>query len=152
MKNLRFVSALILSVIMVGCTASRMSTLPVDSAVVIVPVDTIQQYRLTIHFGKQNITGILMIRHSDCWKGNVMNEFGISAFDFTVTDRKCKIQHAVSYLNKWYIRRTIESDFLFLLAPSQRPFMKSRKVETEPDGTIRLINTAHSIQYILNKI
>ncbi|MDL2227593.1 hypothetical protein LJC30_01730 [Odoribacter sp. OttesenSCG-928-L07] len=61
------------------------------------------------------ITGITIIKKNDNnIVGTVMNEFGIKAFDFEIKNGKCKLINVVSYINKWYIKQTIQKDLIFI--------------------------------------
>lgn len=59
------------------------------------------------------VTGLLLTRWDDRYiYGTVVNEFGISALDFKYDRRKdkVKLEHVVSFLNKWYIKLVLRND------------------------------------------
>ena len=75
----------------------------------------LNRYQVDIQVKGNHITGICMLRKSDeGWRGTLLNEFSVRAFDFIVTPKKCELLHTISMLNKWYIRRTIADDLHFL--------------------------------------
>ena len=149
MKNLPYVSILLLGILLGGCASVNTST--VDPTVYIQPADTVQQFRLSMMFGSRETTGILSLKYHDGWQGNVMNEFGINIFDFTIRGNKCRLSRVLPYINKWYIRQNIAKDFSYLLLPSLRPSLKGRLLEQKRD-TIRLSNQRFHVVYSLNRM
>jgi hypothetical protein len=96
-----------------------------------------------------DVSGILVLKHiDDEWRGSLINEFGIKAFDFVAPPRKCKLQNTISFLNKWYIRKTVESDFAFLLwDAADGKIVKGKSFEQLPDGRFILKNEKRNIEY-----
>lgn len=150
MKNSLFVSCLLTCILCMGCSPGKMST--------VVPADmiqqsyTLQQYRMTLQYGKNEMSGILSLRYNNGWKGNVMNEFGVTLFNFTTANNKCSITNALSFLNKWYIRKTIEKDFAYLLLTMRRYDIPKRKMERTGKDEILLVNRQNHIRYTFKKI
>ena len=59
------------------------------------------------------ISGICMLLRDGCLvKGSLFNEFGISALDFIYDTEKdkVKITGAISFIDKWYIKRVLRKD------------------------------------------
>ena len=102
--------------------------------------ENINRYQVNIQVRENNITGMCMLRKSDeGWRGTLINEFGVKAFDFIVTPKKCELLNTISMLNKWYIRRTIADDlhFLFEIDNPDVSF-QTKTTRTEQDGTLMI--------------
>lgn len=71
-----------------------------------------------IEMPRAYISGIcIMIKDGTLIKGSLFNEFGISALDFIYdTDKdKVKITAAMTFIDKWYIKRALRRDLKSLL-------------------------------------
>ena len=103
--------------------------------------ELLNRYQINIQVRGNHITGICMLKKSeDTWRGTVMNEFGVKAFDFIVTPKKCELLNTLSLLNKWYIRRTIAGDlhFLFEIDNPDVSFQKKTGRYEEQDGSMTI--------------
>lgn len=113
-------------------------------------------YNLFMQFKENGITGICIIKAGeDLWKGSVINEFGVKAFDFTYQTgkQKVKLLNVTGFMNKWYIKKTIRSDWKYLLSyPNHKKKDKNHRLTVKEDGTIILENRKHSIQYVFTPI
>jgi hypothetical protein len=152
MRNFLFADIFLLGLLLTGCATVSKTGSPVDSRVYVTASDTACQYRLFVQFGTRQMTGILLLRYDGQWNGSAMNEFGIRFFDFSSTADKCTIRHAVSPLNKWFVRKVIEGDFLYLLSPQSRVSQPDRSIHVLTDGTIVLKNDKRHIEYRLNRM
>jgi len=134
--------------------------------------ENINRYQVSIQVSGNTITGMCMLRKSDeGWRGTLINEFGVKAFDFIVTPKKCELLHTISMLNKWYIRRTIADDlhFLFEIDNPNVSFQKKttwteqdgalvvslkkkKTITRNPDNNLTLQNLKRKIVYSLNKL
>ena len=134
--------------------------------------ENINRYQVSIQARGNNITGMCMLRKSDDgWQGTLINEFGIKAFDFIITPKKCKLLNTISMMNKWYIRNTIAGDLHFLFeidnpavsfqAKTSRveqdgtltvALKKKKSVTRKPDNSLTLTNLKRKIVYSLNVI
>ena len=136
--------------------------------------EQLNRYQVNIQVKDNHISGICMLKRSDdSWRGTVMNEFGVKAFDFIVTPKKCELLNTISFLNKWYIRRTIASDLHFLfeidnpVVSFQKKtvrsmdeqngsltirFKKNKSIIRPPDNRMEMRNLKRKIVYSLNKI
>ncbi|MBQ8050051.1 MAG: hypothetical protein IJ197_00570 [Bacteroidaceae bacterium] len=95
----------------------------------------------------RDITGLCLMRQSeDTLRGSVINEFGIKAFDFTYREGKTKLMNVASFLNKWYIRRTLQRDLSFLFSQTTSCCRGQRSVEKNGD-TVSLVNKRHKLTY-----
>jgi hypothetical protein len=112
------------------------------------------KYRIHIQSNRMNMTGILIIKPAgDEWRGSMINEFGIKAFDFIVKKQRCKLLNTVSLLNKWYIRKIIANDLSFLFRATQRGEMvKGKSLTFQSDGMFRIRNERQHIEYIFQPL
>jgi hypothetical protein len=135
-------------------------------------MDKINRYQISIQVKGNNITGMCMLKKSDeGWRGTLINEFGVKAFDFIVTPTKCELLNTIAMMNKWYIRRTIAGDLHFLFeidnpVVSFQPkttrieqdgaltvsLKKKKSITRSPDNKLVLRNMKRKIVYSLNKI
>jgi hypothetical protein len=100
----------------------------------------LNRYQVNIQVKGNHISGICMLKKSEeGWRGTLINEFGVKAFDFIVTPQKCELLHTISFLNKWYIRRTIAGDlhFLFEIDNPAVAFQK-KTVRYEQNGMLEI--------------
>ena len=78
-----------------------------------------EQYAATVTASKGYISGIcVLINENDTIKGAIVNEFGISALDFSydVKADKVTLNHVIAMLDKWYIRGVLREDIRQLLS------------------------------------
>jgi hypothetical protein len=105
----------------------------------------VSRYRVWIQTGQAKLTGLMMVKYAGHeWQGSLINEFGINAFDFTVSHGKCKLKHTVSWLDKWYIRKVVEGDFAFLFYGAAG---KGKTLLCPTTDTFVLRNERHNIEY-----
>jgi hypothetical protein len=114
----------------------------------------VSQYRVLIKAKQAEMSGMLVIKYMDNeWRGSLINEFGIKAFDFVAPPGKCKLQNTISFLDKWYIRKTVESDFAFLLwKVAEGKTVKGKRLEHLSDGRFILKNEKRNIEYSFQHI
>ena len=104
---------------------------------------------MTIKTSKAELTGIMISKFMDGeWRGSVVNEFGIKVFDFVINE-KCRLKNTISFLDKWFIRKTIESDLYFLF--NNRETLKGKSLTVE-DNKISLTNEKRKIEYYIHKM
>lgn len=76
-------------------------------------------FAATIEMERGYISGVCVMRcDGDELRASLFNEFGLSALDFVyrpATD-KVKIISAISFLDRWYIRRILRRDLRSLIA------------------------------------
>lgn len=71
------------------------------------------RYNVLIDIKKAYISGVcLMLTEEGVVKASIVNEFGVSAMDFTYSPEKDKVKivSVMSKLNKWYIRKLLKKD------------------------------------------
>ncbi|GHS90162.1 hypothetical protein FACS1894201_11490 [Bacteroidia bacterium] len=135
-----------------SCSSTKHSA--VSSGTTLFDTTNVSKYRVLIKIGQTELSGILVVKYIDNeWRGSLMNEFGIKAFDFVAPQGKCKLQNTISFLDKGYIRKTVESDFAFLLwdVANGKP-AKEKHLERSPDGSLILKNDKRNIEYSLQLI
>ena len=151
MKNSLLISFLC-SLLFVSCSSTKNTV--VSSGKTLFDTSNVSRYRVLIKTGQAEISGIMLIKYiNNEWRGSLVNEFGIKAFDFVSPKGKCKLKNPISFLDKWYIRQTIESDFTFLLweAPAGK-IKKGKSLEQFPDERFVLKNEKRNIEYSFNYI
>lgn len=68
-------------------------------------------YKAFIKTGRGEISGVCLLLHEgDTIKGAIVNEFGISALDFTyvMSADRMTLNHVIAMLDKWYVRAVIK--------------------------------------------
>ena len=128
-------------------------------------------YRIKLTTPKNSITGLCILKkNNDEWLGTLINEMGAKAFDFKVTNTECELLNVIPMMDKGYIKKTVAADLYFLMQvdyPSA-PFYKrlerfeqngirvvndkKKQIIVGQDGTVRLINKRHKLQYEWRKI
>ena len=128
-------------------------------------------YRISLKTKKNTITGLCILKkNNDEWQGMVVNEVGIRAFNFIITDGKCELLQVIPMMDKGYIKKTVAADLYFFIhvdnpdAPfykglerfEQNGFhvvnYKKKQVVVWPDGSVKLINKSRNLQYELRKM
>jgi hypothetical protein len=108
------------------------------------------RFRLTLRAGAHTTTGLFLLKHNGTeWRGSLIAEAGsLKLFDLIAPPGKCRLANPIEFLDKWYIRRTLASDFAFLLWPkAKRRPPRSKRLRCFPDGTFQLTNTRRNIEY-----
>ena len=131
-----------------------------DSVVVdTIAADTteIRQYDLLLEVGPQQLSGIFMMKVISPTEiiGTIINEFGLTAFDFEYNGKKTKLSNLPPFLDKWYIRKVLQGDmsFFFSNLPKQKNVWKiNRQITFSPDGEINMLNIRFKIKYTFTPI
>jgi hypothetical protein len=78
----------------------------------------VRKFKTRINFKTTEMTGILIIKklNDNIMAGSFINEFGIKGFDFTINANHARLGYIFTKLNKWYIRRTLETDLHFMFS------------------------------------
>ena len=115
--------------------------------------ERVNEYRVQIQISQSELTGIMVLKYmNDEWRGTLINEFGVKAFDFISKKGKCKLQNMIPFLDKWYIRKTIESDFAYLLWEAQNGDVKGKSITKLSNGEFILKNEKRDIEYLFRQI
>ena len=156
--SLRLISLLLL-LFQLPCIAQEKIVLADSVVVDTVVTDTtkIRQYDLLLEVGTQQLSGICMMKMKSPTEiiGTVINEFGLTAFDFEYNGKKTKLSNLPPFLDKWYIRKVLQADmsFFFSKLPLQLDALKrSRQITFSPDGEVNLINIRFKIKYTFTPI
>lgn len=120
-----------------------------DSAI---ELSQLKRYAFQIETKGGYVSGILLVSDSpDVLNGSMVNEFGVSAIDFSYSKPKDKIKllNVVSFLNKWYIKRVLSNDIKFCLHELfDTPYTKIHSYIVEQDGeSISILNNKRHIKY-----
>ena len=117
-----------------------------------------QEYKMNIGVKDADVSGILVMK-SDSDGGikcALMNEFGISALNFSVSSdrRKVELVSVISFLDKWYIRKVLKSDLEYLFSATEDDLEKENhdRVIRRADDSVILENKKYSITYTLEQL
>lgn len=143
---LRLISLLLLFC-QLPCQADSIAT---DSA-------SIRQYNLLLQVRGNDLSGICVMKMVSPTEmvGTVINEFGLTAFDFEYKEGKTKLSNLPPFLDKWYIRKILRKDLSFFFANfllQQNTKKHSRELIFSPDGEIILTNDRFKIKYTFTPI
>lgn len=110
-----------------------------------------------IEMQKGYVSGIMICAETeDAINGSMVNEFGISAIDFTYSKEKGKVKliNVGSFLNKWYIKKVLKDDINFALHILYgMPYKKNHHYEVTRDGEmVTIFNTKRKIKYTFSPL
>lgn len=116
-----------------------------------------QRYAFQIETPKAFISGILITKvQDDCIIGSLINEFGVSAIDFSFNREKDKLKliNVVSFLNKWYIKKTLSTDLKFCIHQIYHiPWKKKHNYIVEKkDDSIAILNNKRKLKYVFSPL
>lgn len=120
-------------------------------------VRQLQRQSFRIETPKAYVSGMLIANDtgSDI-NGSMINEFGISAIDFTYSRKtgKVKLINVVSFLNKWYIKRVLKKDIGFCLhVIFGTPFKSGHNYEVvHTSDTVTIVNSKRNIRYTFSPL
>lgn len=109
--------------------------------------DAVSRYGFRLERGEAQLTGICLLRaDGDTIRGSLVNEFGIKAMDFEICGgKKVRLDNVISFLDKWYIRRTIKSDL-------RKLFSDNGGTVAESDGSITFENQKRGLKYVFTPL
>lgn len=116
-----------------------------------------QRYTFQIETPKASLSGILITKVQDNRIiGSLMNEFGVSAIDFSFNIEKdqSKLINVVSFLNKWYIKKTLNSDLKFCIRQIYHiPWKKKHRYIVEAaDDSMTILNSRRKLKYVFSPL
>ena len=116
-----------------------------------------QRYTFQIETPKAFLSGVLMTKaQDDSIIGSMVNEFGVSAIDFSFSIKKDKLKliNVVSFLNKWYIKKTLDSDLKFIIHQIYHlPWKKKHHYIVESvDDSITILNSRRKLKYVFTPL
>lgn len=120
-------------------------------------VSDTQRHTFQIETSKAFLSGILITKvQDDCIIGSLVNEFGVSAIDFSfnIANDKLKLISVVSFLNKWYIKKTLSSDLKFCIHQIYHiPWKKKHHYIVETvDDSIMILNGKRKLKYVFSPL
>jgi hypothetical protein len=109
---------------------------------------TVIKFRTTINFKKNGLSGILILKKmtDTTSAGSFINEFGLKAFDFSVDQDRTKLGYTFRKLDKWYIRRTLETDLHFIF--SKPGHFATCLINKTPAAVYSIGSSVHYVYYI----
>lgn len=157
--SLRLISLLLLLVFHQPCLAQEEIVLA-DSVVVdtfVTDKADVRQYNLLLQVRRDEISGICVMKVISSTEviGTVINEFGLTAFDFEYKEGETQLSNLPPILDRWYIRRILREDlsFFFSNLPLRQDLKKrSREITFSSDGEIILENHRFKIKYTFTPI
>jgi hypothetical protein len=149
MKNLLFVSSFLL--ILTSCNnfvCKNMQTeIPVNKNVTTSLFDSVNvlKFKSIIRYKTSEISGILILKkiNDNTLAGGFLNEFGINVFDIVIDDNRAKLGYVFKNLNKWYIRRNLETNLHFMFS---KPRLQA--VCSINDTLVYLATVNRSLRYV----
>lgn len=110
-----------------------------------------------IEMQKGYVSGIIICAETeDVINGSLVNEFGISAIDFSYSKKKEKVKliNVGSFLNKWYIKQVLKNDINFAIhILYDIPLKKGNNYEVSRDGeNVTIFNTKRNIKYTFSPL
>lgn len=98
-------------------------------------------FRFSFKVGEIDLSGIAVIKtDGSTVRGSIINEFGIKAFDFISSKDNCKLLNVISFMNKWYITKTIADDFQFLWQINNQNSKNYRFIQIDNEWIIEKIS------------
>lgn len=152
MKTLWFISTFV--IILVSCNnfvcRQAPTQITADQKVISGFFDTLNviKFRATINFKKTGLSGILILKKltDSTSAGSFINEFGLKAFDFSVDPNRTKLGYTFRKLDKWYIRRTLETDLHFMLSKPRH--FTTCLINNTPASVYNIGSSVHYVYYI----
>ena len=116
-----------------------------------------RRHAFHIDMQKAYISGVLITNETeDVINGCMINEFGISAIDFSYSKNKgeLKLINVTSFLNKWYIKRVLRNDMGFCIQILFGiPHKKKKCYEVTRSGDeVTILNTKRKMRYSFTPI
>ncbi len=117
-----------------------------------------QEYKMNIGVKDADVSGILIMKcdSTGVIKCALMNEFGISALNFCISEdrRKVELVNVISFLDKWYIRKVLKTDLEYLFSATEDNLEKENhdRVIRRADDSVILENKKYSITYTLEQL
>lgn len=154
MRNLWFVSCIVL--VLTSCSFRICKNTQIESTANqrimsgFLETLNVRKFKTKIIYKTTEISGILICKkiNDSTLAGGFINEFGIKWFDFTITENRAKLGYLFKSLDKWYIRRTFETDLYFLFS---RPKLQTICSINDTSAYVATINRSfHYVYYFVN--
>ena len=149
MRNLWFVSCFVL--VLTSCSFRICKNSQIESAANqkvksdFLGTLNVRKFKTKIIYKTKEISGILICKKiSDgTLAGGFINEFGIKWFDFTISESRAKLGYVFKSLDKWYIRRSFETDLHFLFSTP-----KTQTICSINDSSAYVTTINRSLHYV----
>jgi hypothetical protein len=108
------------------------------------------KFKSRIIYKTSDISGILILKkmNETTLTGGLINEFGIKGFDFSITENHARLGYVYKNIDKWYIRRILETDLHFLFS---KPVYQSKCSINDTSVYITTISPSlHYVYYTVN--
>lgn len=117
----------------------------------------LQKHTFQIETSNGFVSGVLLVSENDeNINGSMINEFGVSAIDFSYSKKKQKVKllSVVSFLNKWYIKQVLKNDIKFCLHILYGiPFKKKHNYEViHMVDSVTIINNKRHLKYTFSPL
>lgn len=154
MRNLWFVSCIVL--VLTSCSFRICKNTQIESTANqrimsgFLETLNVRKFKTKIIYKTTEISGILICKkiNDSTLAAGFINEFGIKWFDFTITENRAKLGYLFKSLDKWYIRRTFETDLYFLFS---RPKLQTICSINDTSAYVATINRSfHYVYYFVN--
>jgi hypothetical protein len=109
------------------------------------------KFKSEISYKTSEISGILILKkiYDNTLAGGFINEFGINVFDITITESRAKLGYVFKNLDKWYIRRNLETNFHFMFS---KPKLQAKCSINDTSVYVADINRSlHYVYYFVNE-
>lgn len=117
----------------------------------------LQKHTFQIETSNGFVSGVLLVSENDeNINGSMINEFGVSAIDFSYSKKKQKVKllSVVSFLNKWYIKQVLKNDIKFCIHILYGiPFKKKHNYEViHRVDSVTIINNNRHLKYTFSPL
>lgn len=117
----------------------------------------LQKHTFQIETSNGFVSGILLVSEDDeNINGSMINEFGVSAIDFSYSKikQKVKLLSVISFLDKWYIKQVLKNDIKFCLHMLYDvPFKKKHNYEVvHTVDSITILNIKRHLKYTFSPL
>lgn len=149
MKALRFISSLFL--VLTSCSnficknPQTENTSYIGILTSFIDTANVIKFKSRISYKTSEISGILILKkiNETTLAGGLINEFGLKGFDFIITENKAKLGYVFKNLDKWFIRRKLETDLHFLFS---KPGIHT--ICTLNDTSVYITTISPSLHYV----
>ncbi len=115
------------------------------------------EYMFFMQARGHELTGVCIVNEDPVGDttGTIVNEFGVKAFDFVISNGKAKVFNVIKPLDKWYIRKVLRGDIAFTfqhIKQGKDLTVKKRKITFQEKGEITVENSKFKIRYTFTPI
>lgn len=119
--------------------------------------DSLKKHTFQIELSKGYVSGIMIVSEGeDNIMGSMINEFGVSAIDFSYNKKsgKIRLKNVIGFLNKWYIKMILKNDISYCLHILYgTPYTKKAAYEVcRTEDKVSIINKKRHITYTFSPL